>query len=174
MTDVQAMQKFVDQALGIDKYSYPMQVNAPKPTPPFASVRVEDEKQAGIPQSTTVENEDGSVTETIQSNQIITYEILFTEGTSVASEFTMSFRRQDMLDAMKDLNIYILDIEPIKNESLTLQTNWEIRHGLLVNCIRSKVTTNTSQVIDEADVGGEFDLNGAVVDMNINIRNDTQ
>ncbi|UYD72120.1 tail completion protein [Vibrio phage vB_VpaM_VPs20] len=167
--DVIAMQRLVDRALRTPQYSYPMQTNGKKPTPPFAAVKLVDEENPGVDKVEVIDK-DGVLTEVTTGVRLLKFHVLFTEGDADSSRFMGSFRRPDMLDQMVAGGVSILCAKPIKNESLTLETNWEIRHGCEVQCMTRRVweyaqdvseitSTEIDGVVNEALKEFDFTVN---------------
>lgn len=163
------MQKLVDTALMMPKYTYPMQGNQPKPPGPFAAVRLLDEKNPGRDAQHTRHNPDGSYTIITEGVRILVYQVLFTEGDEVVSRFISSFRRQDMHDKMMELELSILRHQAVQNSSLTMETNWEIRDSVLVECMSKRRYEYTSTYIDEVFIDGELNEAEQVLPVHIHI-----
>jgi len=154
--DVAKMQKLVDIALGKVRYTYPTQLNAPKPTPPFASVKKVTEENPGFDRTVTEIVGEKSIT-TTTGVRIIVFEILFTEGAEEQSKFISSFFRQDIKDYMVEKDLAILDHSGVTNNTLKLETNWEIRDGALISCMLRREYQYEEQIISQAEVSGMMD-----------------
>lgn len=154
--DVKKMQNFVDIALGKPRYTYPMQVNADKPDPPFASVRKLAEKNPGHDKVEVVKIDDKYYNK-ISGIRMVLFEVLFTEGDEEQSKFISCFRRQDILNLMKKLDLSVLAHESVTNNSLTLETNWEIRDGVRVKCLVRREYLHETGIIEEVDTTGVYE-----------------
>ena len=155
---VKIVQKLVDIAMRIPRYTYPMFENAARPdVEEFASVRAIHERNPGFDERKTIEGATGEVTVRISSARVVILEILFTRGTSAVTEFISSFYRQEVLDHMKATNLTVLQHKPIENETLTLESNWEIRHGVYLECMSIQTYEYTEATVGSVGITSRFD-----------------
>jgi len=154
--DTTKMMAFVDLALRKNRYTYPTQLNAPKPTPPFASVKKLSEENPGFDklEISTINNKCVTTTTGVR---IVVFQVLFTEGAEEQSKFISSFYRQDIRDFMVREDLAILDHSSTTNDTLKLETNWEIRDGVLVSCMLRRQYQHEEQIISIAEVTGSVD-----------------
>jgi hypothetical protein len=164
--DVMDMQKLVDKALGKDRYTYPMQVNAPKPKPPFASVRKMQEQNPGRDRTRIIEKNNKFFTE-VTGVRLLDFEILFTEGTEEQSKFISSLHRADMQGLMTQLDMTVLEHATVRNDSVTLETNWEIRDGVLVRCMVRRTYLWEEGTIESTIVDGVVNEGDATVEITV-------
>jgi len=162
--DTRRVQGLVDLALRKPKYTYPTQLNAPKPNPPFASVKKLYEENPGFDKVDISEIGDKCVT-TTTGVRIIVFEVLFTEGAEEQSKFISSFFRQDIRDFMVEQDLAVLDHSNTTNDSLKLETNWEIRDGVILSCMVRREYTHEEQIISIAEVSGSVDDVDVVIDI---------
>ena len=162
--DVLKMQQLVDLALGLPRYTYPTQLNAPKPVPPFASVKKRKEENPGFDKAITEVVGDKHVT-TTTGVRIVEFEILFTEGLEEQSKFISSFFRQDIQDFMVREDLAILNHSSVTNDTLKLETNWEIRDGTIISCMLRREYQYEEQIIEITEVSGMMDD----VDITVNV-----
>ena len=162
--DVSKMMKLVDLALNKPGYTYPMQLNARKPDIPFASVMKIKEHNPGQDKVETVEVE-GVITTMTVGVRLIQFKVLFTEGDEEQSRFITSFRRQAILDFMASEDLAIMAHFPADNENLTLETNWEVRDGVLVTCMVRRTYTHEEQIIEESEITGTYNEGETSIDM---------
>lgn len=150
--DVLFMQKLVDTAMNVPKYSYPMNRNAPKPKEKeFAAVLLVEENAIGQPTDRIVLRDD------IYYQQMFTptylkFKVLFTNGAQAPSKFISSFRRQNMMDMFKQNRMSILDFKKAVNDDVSLETNWEIRDYVMVECFMNKMFEEVIQVITKIEL----------------------
>ena len=150
--DVLFMQKLVDEAMGVPKYTYPMNRNAPKPKDKeFAAVLLVEEIAIGQPTAKTVERE-GILYQQMYTPTNLKFKVLFTNGEQAPSKFVSSFRRQKMLDLFKKNRMSILDFKKAVNDDVSLETNWEIRDYVMVDCFIYKMFEDAIDEIKEAVV----------------------
>jgi hypothetical protein len=132
-----------------------MLTNGKKPAPPFAAVKLVREQNPGVDKVEIIERE-GVLIERVTGVRYLVFHVLFTEGDEDASKFMGSFRRPDMLDQMVAGGVAIMHARPIQNESLTLETNWEIRHGCEVLCMVRRAWEYAQDIdqIESVDIDG--------------------
>lgn len=167
--DVLRMQKLVDTVLGMPLYTYPMLKNQPKPPGAFAAVKKLGELNPGRDAQLTRHNPDGSYTLITEGVRILTFQVLFTEGDDLVSRFISGFRRQDVYDKMVELELSILRHKPVTNSSLTMETNWEIRDSVLLECMSKRRYEYTETYIDEVYVDGEYHDVDEIIPIDIHI-----
>lgn len=150
--DVLFMQKLVDEAMGVPKYAYPMNKNAPKPKDKeFAAVLLVEENAIGQPTDKIVERE-GVIYHQMYTPTNLKFKVLFTNGKQAPSRFISSFRRQKMLDLFKENRMSILDFKKAVNDDVSLETNWEIRDYVMVDCFIYKMFEDVMDVIEIVEV----------------------
>ena len=150
--DVLFMQKLVDEAMGVPRYTYPMNRKAPKPKDKeFAAVLLVEENAIGQPTVKTVERE-GILYQQMYTPTNLKFKVLFTNGEQAPSKFVSSFRRQKMLDLFKKNRMSILDFKKAVNDDVSLETNWEIRDYVMVDCFIYKMFEDAIDEIKEAVV----------------------
>lgn len=156
--DVLFMQKLVDEAMGIPKYSYPMNRNAPKPKDKeFAAVLLVEEDAIGQPTDRVVER-DGVVYQQMYTPTNLKFKVLFTNGKQAPSKFISSFRRQKMLDMVKQNKMSILDFKKSVNDDVSLETNWEVRDFVMVDCFIYKMFEEVMYVIEEVEIATAIEV----------------
>ena len=146
--DVLFMQKLVDLAVGVPKYTYQMNRNNPKPKDTeFAAVLLVEEKAIGQPTDKIVER-DGKYYQQMYTPTTLKFKILFTNGEQAPSKLISSFRRQKMLELFKANRMSILDFNKAINDDASLETNWEIRDYVMVDCFIYKMFEEELDVLE--------------------------
>lgn len=150
--DVIFMQHLVDTAMGVPRYSYPMNRNAPKPKEKeFAAVLLVEENAIGQPTDRIVLR--GNVYyQQMFTPTYLKFKILFTNGAQAPSKLISSFRRQEMMDMFKRNRMSILDFKKAVNDDVSLETNWEIRDYVMVECFMNKMFEDVMDVIEIVEV----------------------
>ncbi|MGL5015970.1 MAG: phage neck terminator protein [Bacteroidales bacterium] len=148
--------KLVDMALGVPRYTYEMQRNQPKPTGQFAAVKFLGEHNPSRDKVETIEQADGTFIIRTTGVRILTLQILFTEGLSACSQFISSFMRPDIQDFMLLNDFAILRHKQMSNDALTLESNWEVRESVLVECMVRRTFDSKVGVIDTVEIDGLY------------------
>lgn len=170
-SDVQKVQKIIDQCVLKPRYSYPMFKNAPRPpVDAYAAVRLMGTYSPGYDQ---VDNVYDSVADefvfTTRGFRILSFDVLFSRDDVDVDFLNNSFYRPDVLDLMKKLGMVLISKGPIKVKTLALESQWEVRTAIRLdfNVIRTQVT-RIPRII-EAVVDGEFTEGGTALPINIDI-----
>ena len=164
------MMKLVDLAVGQPKYAFEMQRNSPKPKQQkFAGVQMLDEVNPGRDKVEVVEVDD-EFYERTTGVRLVTFQVLFTEGPVMCSRFTSSFRTAAVLDYMRQSGLCVLRHKRIDNKSLTLETNWEIRESVVVECLFERIIDNPIGVIAKARIEGEYHEGDTLIELQTDIK----
>lgn len=155
VSDTHRMMKLVDLALDLPLYTFEMQVNAPRPSGKFAAVRLAEEFNPGRDKNEVVEVNGEFINRTV-GVRTLTFEILFTEGIPMSSKFISSFMRPDVQDFMVANDLAVLRHKRLENKSTTLETNWEIRECVYVECLVRRVFESPIQIIEVVEATGHF------------------
>ncbi|NQZ74589.1 MAG: hypothetical protein HRT61_00495 [Ekhidna sp.] len=167
------MQKIVDIAVGIPRYSYPMYQNAPRPTEnPFAAIRIMGSRSPCYDELTTYEK-DGELIQRTEGNREIMVDVLFNRagGYSDIIKFDNSFFRPDVEAICDEVGMHLLRKKATNLRNKSLETNWEIRTG--ITCIMSVLQVDEVVIgyVDEFNISGShFEESGKVTNLNINIK----
>ena len=164
--DTLRMMRMVDLALGKTKYTYEMRKNQPKPEGKFAAVLLLDEVNPGRDKIEVVELPSGLVHRT-SGVRLLTFMIVFTEGVPESAKFISSFMRSDIQDYMVEADLAVLRHKKVSNKTLTLETNWEVREGLLVECITRRRYDTPVNIVEVVEINGEYNEGENVIPMSI-------
>lgn len=139
--DVLAIQKIVDVGLRRKKYSYPMYKNAPRPDGDYAAIRLISSRNPGYDKVETVFSNGRNVMRTT-GIRILTFDVLFSRDDEEVIELDNCFFRQDVLEEMRKYGYLLMHKTSVDNETIALETNWEVRAGirLMFNALRVQET----------------------------------
>lgn len=170
-----AMQKIVDVAVGIPRYSYPMYQNAPRPDKDaFAAIRIIASRSPCYDQVTTYEK-NGKLIQRTEGSREIMIDILFNRdsGFGDIAKFDNCFFRPDIVSICDEVGMHLLRKKPTNLRTRSLETNWEIRTG--ITCIMSTLQVDEIELgwIDEFNISGDFFNEGEeTTTININVKED--
>lgn len=166
-----AIKKIVDVAVGIPKFTYDAQINAPRPSGNYAVVKCLDSFNPAFDEIKVGTNELGQTTYTTVGVRVLTFDILFNRDGQEYIDFDNSFYRPDVQAECKKHKMFPLGKEPLRLASLTLETNWEVRKGIRIQFNVMRTQTSTVGTMSGADINGEFyDGNTTKEEVNISIR----
>ncbi|UOT58041.1 tail completion [Aeromonas phage ZPAH14] len=168
--DTPKMMKLVDLAIGQHRYTYEMKRNQPKPVGQFAGVLLLDEVNPGRDRNEVVPKADGTgFINRTTGVRLVTFQVLFTEGIPACSRFISSFTRQDVQDFMVREDLAVLRHKRVDNKTLTLETNWEIRESVLVECMVRRTFDTDIEVIEAVEAEGIYNEGPKKVDIEIKV-----
>jgi len=139
--DVHRMMKIVDKCLLKEKFSYPMNRNAPQPDKPFAAVRLAFTHVYGYDKREYYENEVGYFMKTTGLRKL-EFDILFSHDDVDPDDFRNSFYRPDVLQLCKESGLVVMGTRNLNNRDKTFETDWATRTGVRVDCnvVREQIT----------------------------------
>lgn len=154
--EILRVMKFVDLAVQIPKYTYEMQRNASKPTGPFAAVKMVEEVNPGRDANEIVTLPDGQIVNRTKGVRLVTYQVLFAEGLPMVNKFLSCFMRPDIQDYMVSADLSILRHKKATNQSLALETNWEIRESVYIECMVRRTVDSEITTIESVEATGVY------------------
>lgn len=136
-TDTILVQKLIDLAVGQEKYTYPMQKNAPRPKNDYAAVKFISMQRPGTDETKQIIDGLDTIERTI-GIRILKYYILFSHDDELAESLQDSLYTDEVQAFMRTNKLAIMKLERLDNETLALETEWEVRTGyqLIFNRIR--------------------------------------
>jgi len=156
--DVKAIQLFVDQMVGIPKFSYPARQNdAPKPVDVFAHIRLLEEYQVGIPNQRIKEQDDLTTTYITYSPAMLRFRIGVVDTDGVPSTRIMhGWTSEAMKELMKSTGYGFISCHPLSNEDAKLEKEWEYRNGFSLEVYVTRVFEEVVDNITALTVSGEY------------------
>lgn len=160
-TEIQAMKELVDLAVGIPLFTYEMQKNAPRPTGDYAAIKCTSSVNPGCDESKIV---DVNGVETFQTKgvRILTFQIVFSREGDEYIKFDNSYFRPDVIAFMRQRGLCALAKQALNLASVTLETNWEFRQGIVAQFNVLRIDQTPIGIMDDASVGGKF-IEGDIV-----------
>lgn len=174
--DVKVMQLFVDQMVGIPKFSYPARVNnAPKPADVFAHIRLLEEYQIGIPNARIKAQNATTTTYISHSPAKLRFRIGVVDTDGVPSSKIMhGWTSEAIKQLMISTGYGFISCHPISNEDAKLEQEWEIRNGFSVEMYVTRVFEEVVDNITSLVVSGAYTTDTLdTVLLNFNINNIT-
>jgi len=157
-TELQGMLEIVDKAVGIERFAYPMYLNAPRPpVENYAAVRCRLSVNPGLDERKYTQNDDGTLTFKTMGIRILTFDILFVREGNEVVDFDNSFYRPDVKALMKRHGFAgpLLKM-PTSLSNINLETNWEIRRGITCQFNVRRIQESIIGSISEVKVNGEL------------------
>lgn len=150
-SDVIAVQKIVDSAVGIPRFAYPANNNAKRPSGEYATVKQILDRAIGFDETTYYNDAlTGKVMMKVVGIRIVEYAVLFSRDDEEVIKFDQGLYLPTAQAAWKAFGHVVMWKERIDNKTTLLETNWETRAGLLLRCNVKRVLI--SEVGDIAHV----------------------
>lgn len=170
--DIIATQAFIDTMVGIPKFSYPANQNGPRPSGEFATVKLIEEYQVGLPVHTIL-NETAEFTDyKVQHLARLRLRIGLKETNGIASsKIHNGWTREDIKSLMMQTGYGFIGCEPIGIEDAKLEKVWEPRQGFSLELYVTRTYLYTIDNITSMEINGEFytyDVDALLVHIEIN------
>ena len=157
-SDVQVLQSFVDNMVGIPKYSYPARQNgAPKPEGDFAHIRLLTEYPVGIPHQGVKSQTDSETTFITRSCTRLRFRVGVNDTNGIASSKILhGWTSEAMKALMIETGYGFIRCHPITTETALLEKEWETRQGYSIELYTTRVYEETVDNITNMVINGEF------------------
>jgi hypothetical protein len=152
-----ALQKIVDVAVGIDKYSFPMYQNAPRPNAEtFAAIRLEESFSPGYDERKYSKNNLDEEVLTVTGIRLLMFDILFNRDDELVLKFDNAFFEEEVQAKCEEVGMELMHKYPTDLRNANLETDWEIRTGITVemSVLTTQVTNMTTGFIAEVTIDG--------------------
>lgn len=159
--EIQAMKELVDLAVGIPLFTYEMQQNAPRPSGEYAAIKCTSSVNPGCDESKIVDVNGVEMFQT-KGVRILTFQIVFSREGDEYIKYDNSYFRPDVIAFMKQRGLCALAKQALNLASLTLETNWEFRQGIVAQFNVIRIDQTPIGIMDDASVGGKF-IEGDIV-----------
>lgn len=149
------MQKMVDLAVGIPRFTYQMNRNAPRPKGDYAAIKLVSTKKVGYDKVEYLDTPLGVMYKST-GVRILEFRILFSRDDIEADNFNNSFHRPDLKEFMWQNGYALMANYPLENRDKKFESDWEFRTGntLIVSTVREH--THIYESIEAVEVDGEF------------------
>lgn len=154
-SEIQTMKEFVDLAVGIPLFTYEMQKNAPRPSGEYAAIKCTSSVNPGCDESKIVVVDGVEMFQT-KGVRILTFQIVFSREGDEYIKYDNSYFRPDVIAFMKQRGLCALAKQALNLASLTLETNWEFRQGIVAQFNVIRIDQTPIGIMDDASVGGKF------------------
>lgn len=132
-SDVIAVQKIVDSAVGIPRFAYPANNNAKRPDGEYATVKQVTDTAIGFDEITHY-NKGSKLYMKVVGLRIAEYAILFSRDDEEIVKFDQGLYTPQAQEAWNNFGHVVMWKERIDNKTTLLETNWETRAGLMLRC----------------------------------------
>lgn len=163
----------IDLAVGQVRYTYPMQQNAPRPEGDYAAVKFIEQHNPGTDNYKFL-NAGNDVAHVTSGIRIMKYWVLFSRDDVEAEALQNCIYRPDIQEYLWANRMGLMEIKKLSNETLTLETNWELRTGFEVTFNVHRSVRTVLSTINAVEASGEFHEADKVFDININVKEGTQ
>lgn len=154
-TDTVLVQKLIDLAVGKEKYTYPMQKNAPRPKSDYAAVKFVAMQRPGTDETKQIVDGLDIIERTI-GLRVLKYFILFSHDDELAESLQDSLYTDEVQQFMVNNKLAIMKLEKLDNETLALETEWEVRTGYMLIFNRIRVLDRVRTTIRNVEGKGTY------------------
>ena len=159
--EIQTMKELVDLCVGIPLFTYEMQKNAPRPSGEYAAIKCTSSVNPGCDESKIVVVDGVEMFQT-KGVRILTFQIVFSREGDEYIKYDNSYFRPDVIAFMKQRGLCALAKQALNLASLTLETNWEFRQGIVAQFNILRIDQTPIGIMDDASVAGKF-IEGDIV-----------
>ena len=163
ISDVLAIQKIVDEAVGVERFAYPAQKNATRPKGDYAVVTKGDEVAPGFDKTDYYINSTGEVIMRVVGLRVVDFEIMFSRDDEELLRFDQGLYSPRLLSVFSKYNFVVMKKQRITNETKTLETNWEVRAGVKLVCNVLRKYEESLGVIETAPINGYIHIDGKII-----------
>lgn len=169
-SDVIAVQKIVDSAVGIPKFAYPANNNAKRPTGEYATVKQILDRAIGFDETTHYKDaQTGKLMQKVVGIRVVEYAVLFSRDDEEVIRFDQGLYTPSAQEAWKAFGHVVMWKERIDNKTTLLETNWETRAGLLLRCNVKRVLITEIGQIAHVIAEGSFTEGGKSYPLKIDV-----
>ena len=156
--DVKALQVFIDQMVGIEKFSYPARQNgAKKPADKFAHIRLLEEYQESIPAQKFFSETDTEITYRTYSLAKLRFRVGVVDTDGIPSIKIMHGWTSEAIKQLMISSGYgFISCKPLSNEDAKLEKEWEPRIGFSVELYVTRILEEVVSTIDSVEISSEF------------------
>tara|TARA_R110002167_G_scaffold136354_1_gene323091 strand:+ start:1869 stop:2420 length:552 start_codon:yes stop_codon:yes gene_type:complete len=156
--DIQCIQYFIDQMVGIPKFSYPANKQGKRPSGNFCSVKLLEEYPESIPAVYIKSQTDETTTTLTRSLARLRFRIGIVDEDGVASvKILHGWTSEEMKRLMHETGFGFIRCTPASNEDAKLEhTEWEPRQGFSVDVYVERNFEETVDNIQKLIINGEF------------------
>lgn len=148
ISDVIAVQKIVDSAVGIERFAYPANKNAKRPAGEYAIVKQLSDRAIGFDEVRNYEDPvTGKFMMKVSGLRVVEYAIMFSRDDEEVVRFDQGLYTPKAQDAWREFGHVVMWKERIDNKTLALETTWEVRSGLILRCnVKRELITEVDQI----------------------------
>lgn len=169
INDVKAIQKIVDKAVGVERFSYPAQKNADRPKGDYAVVTKGEERALGFDEIKYFYKEDTKeVIMQVVGLRVVDFEIMFSRDDTELIRFDQGLYSPTLAPVFKEFGFVVMNKQRITNETKTLETNWEVRAGVRLVCNVLRKYEESLGLIEHAPTEGYIHIGGRVLAIETN------
>lgn len=172
-TETDLLKGLVDVAVEKPRYTYPMLVNTARPEGDYAAVKFIGQTNPGTDNVDYVQEGD-DIVQVTSGIRIMKYWALFSRDDVEAEALQNCVFRPDVQDYLFSNKMGLMSISKLSNESLTLETNWELRTGFEVLFNVHRTVRTVLSTINAVEIQGEYHEPPIIINMNLNVQEGTQ
>lgn len=153
--DLRIVQTIVDMAVGIPRFTYQMNRNAPRPNGEYAAVRLRRTHNPGYDKVEYLDNPFGGLTMRTKGVRVLEFDILFSRDDTEIDLFNNSFHRPDIHQYLNTKGYALMERTTLNIKDTKFETDWEVRTGVTIKLSTVRTTLTEVQDINTVEINGE-------------------
>lgn len=154
-SDLRVIQEMVDIAVGIPRFTYQMNRNAPRPQGEYAAVRLSKTHKPGYDKIEYIDSPFGVMFKTT-GVRILDFDILFSRDDEESDTFNNAFHRPDIREYMESKGYALMGNFPLNIKDKKFETDWEPRTGVTIRVSTVRTQETFIESIDAVEVNGDY------------------
>lgn len=154
--DLRIMQQVIDMAVGIPKYTYQMNKNAPRPNGDYAAVLLKKVKPEGKDTLTYFDDPLQGLVQRSVGLRTLEFYVLFSRDNVEVEKFNNAFYRPDIRQFLDVRGYALMERYPLETRDKKFETDWEVRTGLTVLVSTVRITDTVITPIEVVEIDGIY------------------
>lgn len=155
ISDLRVIQKMVDMAVGIPRFTYQMNRNAPRPQGEYAAIKLARTEKPGYDKIEYIDTPLGVMFRST-GIRILDFDILFSRDDIEADMFNNAFHRPDIKEYMWKQGYALMGNFPLDIKDKKFETDWEARTGVRIRVSTVRTHEHIYESIDAVEVDGDY------------------
>ncbi|MGL4483430.1 MAG: phage neck terminator protein [Anaerovoracaceae bacterium] len=155
IVDLRVIQKMVDLAVGIPRFTYQMNRNADRPQGTYAAIRLSRTTNPGYDKKEYIEK-DGKLFYKTTGVRLLDIDVLFSRDDVEADDFCNSFSRPDIREFLESNGYALMSGLPIYIKDRKFETDWEMRNGVTIQLSTVRTQTTEINTIKAVEINGKY------------------
>lgn len=154
--DLRVVQKMVDMAVGVEKYTYQMNRNAPAPNQDFAAIKLAETITVGYPKKVCETTPLGIIYKSWQT-VYLEFDVMFSRDDGEDyDKFNNCFSRPAIREMLHKEGYALMTQTPQYNADRKFETDWQARNRASFRLSTIRYHEDVLTEIDAVEINGEY------------------